>query len=193
MARYGVPDHITSDRSPQLCPALWAQLSQCLGTQHKLTTAYHPPANGMVEKSHRQLKDAIKAHTTGPTGLHIFLGYSSASGPPLRKTPASLLQSFSTVALWSFRASFQVSPSHRRLCSTSPPGQLLPTSPPGVPVTSRSLQPSLCSSKGLFCVCTPWQGQASAHPCLQQAIRRGLSLTEVLRSAPQRAPQVGQR
>ena len=59
VARFGIPDHITSDCGPQFCSALWAQLSQRLGTLHHLTTAYHPQANGMVERSHRQLKDAL--------------------------------------------------------------------------------------------------------------------------------------
>ena len=65
VARFGVPDHITSDRGPQFCSALWAHLSQCLGTLHHLTTTYHPQANGTVERSHRQLKDALRAHATG--------------------------------------------------------------------------------------------------------------------------------
>ena len=60
VACFGVPDHITSDRGPQFCSALWAQLSQRLGTLLHLTTACHPQANGMVERS--QLKDALRAH-----------------------------------------------------------------------------------------------------------------------------------
>ena len=52
VAHFGVPDHITSDSFPQFCSALWAQLSQRLGTLHHLTTAYHPQAKGMVERSH---------------------------------------------------------------------------------------------------------------------------------------------
>jgi transposase InsO family protein len=32
-----------------------------LAIQHKLTTAYHPQANGMLERVHRQLKDSLQA------------------------------------------------------------------------------------------------------------------------------------
>lgn len=32
-----------------------------LGTKHIHTTSYHPIANGLVERFHRQLKSALKA------------------------------------------------------------------------------------------------------------------------------------
>ena len=35
-----------------------------VGAQHYHTTAYHPAANGMVERLHRQLKAAIMCHST---------------------------------------------------------------------------------------------------------------------------------
>jgi hypothetical protein len=37
-----------------------------LGIKHVLTTAYHPQSNGMVERVHRQLKDALCARGAGP-------------------------------------------------------------------------------------------------------------------------------
>ncbi|XP_064479160.1 uncharacterized protein LOC135392374 [Ornithodoros turicata] len=36
--------------------------AQLLGTRHIHTTAYHPAANGLVERLHRQLKVALTAH-----------------------------------------------------------------------------------------------------------------------------------
>ena len=51
IARFGVPDHLTSDQGPQFCSALWSELSQWWGIKHHLTTAYHPQANGMVEST----------------------------------------------------------------------------------------------------------------------------------------------
>ena len=65
VARFGVPDHLTSDCGPQFCSALWLELLQWWVTKHHLTTAYHPQANGMVERAHRQLKDALGARTAG--------------------------------------------------------------------------------------------------------------------------------
>ncbi len=40
---------------------MWAHLSQQLGVQHINSTAYHPQSNGLVERAHRQLKDALRA------------------------------------------------------------------------------------------------------------------------------------
>ena len=73
----------------------WAQLSQRLGTLHHLTTAYHPQANGMVERSHRQLKDALKACTAGadwPSHLPwVLLGLRAAPKEDSSISSAELL------------------------------------------------------------------------------------------------------
>jgi len=61
VARYGVPAAVTSDQGTQFTSALWGHACKALGTQHNTTTAYHPQSNGMVERVHRQLKEALKA------------------------------------------------------------------------------------------------------------------------------------
>ena len=43
---------------------LFNHLLQFLGSHHHRTTAYHPSSNGMVERLHRHLKSALKAHQT---------------------------------------------------------------------------------------------------------------------------------
>ena len=63
IARFGVPAAITSDRGPQFTSAVWAVLCDTLGIRHRQTTAYHPQANGMVERVHRRLKEALKARS----------------------------------------------------------------------------------------------------------------------------------
>jgi len=63
VARYGVPDAIISDRGVQFCSEVWSVLMKKLGVQHRLTTAYHPQANGMIERFHRQLKDALRSRS----------------------------------------------------------------------------------------------------------------------------------
>jgi hypothetical protein len=58
---FGVPATITSDRGAQFTSALWAGLDSLLNIQHSPTTAYHPQSNGLVERFHRRLKDALRS------------------------------------------------------------------------------------------------------------------------------------
>ena len=66
IARFGVPENITSDRGPQFTSSLWTEFNKLFGITVHHTTAYHPQANGMVERLHRQLKASLKARTTTP-------------------------------------------------------------------------------------------------------------------------------
>jgi transposase InsO family protein len=65
VARFGVPAHVTSDRGRQFVSTLWERVCQLLGVHHIITTAYHPQSNGMVERAHRRLKDALRARLAG--------------------------------------------------------------------------------------------------------------------------------
>ena len=63
VSMFGVPEHITtSDRGSQFESALFRSLGQLLGSHRIRTAAYHPVANGIVERFHRQLKASLKAH-----------------------------------------------------------------------------------------------------------------------------------
>jgi transposase InsO family protein len=55
----------TSDRGPQFASSLWSALCSLLNISHLQTTAYHPQANGAVERFHRRLKDALLARAAG--------------------------------------------------------------------------------------------------------------------------------
>ena len=61
IARFGVPAFITTDRGSQFESSLVKELSHILGCERIRTTAYHPCANGLVERFHRQLKASLKA------------------------------------------------------------------------------------------------------------------------------------
>ena len=61
VSRFGVPSTITSDRGTQFTGHVWEILCTRLGINHITTTAFHPCSNGMVERSHRQLKDALRS------------------------------------------------------------------------------------------------------------------------------------
>jgi hypothetical protein len=65
ISRYGVPAVLTSDRGTQFVSAVWQILCSKLGIQQIFTTAYHPQANGIIERAHRQLKDALRSRLAG--------------------------------------------------------------------------------------------------------------------------------
>ena len=65
IARFGVPSIITSDRGVQFTSQIWQILCKTLRIKHVVTTAYHPQSNGLVERFHRQLKNALKSRACG--------------------------------------------------------------------------------------------------------------------------------
>ncbi|XP_076274980.1 uncharacterized protein LOC143205846 [Rhynchophorus ferrugineus] len=94
VARFGVPLRITTDQGRQFESRLFRCLNHLMGTMHLRTTAYHPAANGMVERLHRQLKSAIKCLQPDrwtealPTAL---LGIRSSWKEDLQSTTAEMV------------------------------------------------------------------------------------------------------
>lgn len=62
VSRFGSPSRITTDRGRQFEAHLFRALASLIGFRQSRSTAYHPQANGMVERFHRQLKAAIMCH-----------------------------------------------------------------------------------------------------------------------------------
>ena len=95
IARFGVPTDITSDRGPQFTSTLWSECNKLLGITHHTTTSYHPQANGMIERLHRQLKASIKARTTSPNWMAelpmVLLGILSSWRVDPDCSPAELV------------------------------------------------------------------------------------------------------
>ena len=90
IARFGVPSTITTHCSCQFASQLLSKLLQLLGWKHSCTTAYHPAANGMIERFHQQLKPALKAQPSNqhwiknlplvPLGIHTVWQPSIPTG-----------------------------------------------------------------------------------------------------------------
>ena len=94
VARFGAPLKLTTDRGTQFKSVLFKQLSTLTGAVLCHTTAYHPAANGMVERAHRQLKSAIKCHETAKWTKalpSVLLGMRCAWREDLETTSAELV------------------------------------------------------------------------------------------------------
>ena len=66
IARFGCPKTITTDQGTQFESALFKALTNLTGTKRARTAAYHPQANGMIERWHRSFKAALMCHSTTP-------------------------------------------------------------------------------------------------------------------------------
>ena len=58
---FGFPSTIISDRGTQFTSSTWQTLCKQSGIEHQFTTAFHPQSNGLVERLHRRLKEALRA------------------------------------------------------------------------------------------------------------------------------------
>ncbi|GBO02193.1 Retrovirus-related Pol polyprotein from transposon 412 [Araneus ventricosus] len=62
IARFGTPHKLITDRGTQFRSETLQTLSKICGIKLQHTTAYHLACNGKVERRHRTLKTALKAH-----------------------------------------------------------------------------------------------------------------------------------
>jgi hypothetical protein len=82
VSRFGIPEQVTSDRGRQFCSSVWDTLTHQLGVKMRFTTPYHPQSNGLVERFHRHLKDALHTRMAGADWIQhlplVLLGLRAA-------------------------------------------------------------------------------------------------------------------
>ena len=95
ICRFGVPSDITSDQGRQFTSALWSELHSLLGITSLRTTAYHPQANGMVERVHRVIKERLMARSSTPAWMDhlplVLLGIRTSIRSDTGWCPAELV------------------------------------------------------------------------------------------------------
>lgn len=93
ISRFGVPSIITTDQGTQFESDLFRRLMHTCATKRIRTTAYHPCANGMIERLHRQLKAALMCHSGSWTRAIplVLLGMRTAYKEDLKATAAEML------------------------------------------------------------------------------------------------------
>ena len=60
VARFGIPVTVTTDRGAQFTSEAWKTSMARLGVTVTTTTLYHPQANGLVERFHCTIKNALR-------------------------------------------------------------------------------------------------------------------------------------
>ena len=59
---HGVPESLISDRDPRFTSNFWRCLWKLLGTNLKMSTAYHPQTDGQTERANRTIEDMLRAY-----------------------------------------------------------------------------------------------------------------------------------
>lgn len=117
VSRFGLPLDITSDRGTQFTSKLWAEMAELLGTKLHHTTAYHPQANGMVERFHRTLKAALMTRLTNSTWIDelpwVLLGLRTAPKEDLHASSAELVYGATLTLPGEFMGSRGNTPTHQ--------------------------------------------------------------------------------
>lgn len=94
ISRFGVPTKITTDQGRQFESHLLQVLSRLLGVKKLRTTAYHPQANGKIERWHRSLKTSLKCYLTErwvPKLPSVLLGLRNCIIDDIGASPSQLV------------------------------------------------------------------------------------------------------
>ncbi len=174
VARFGVPEHITSDRGRQFCSSVWDALTHQLGVKMRFTTPYHPQSNGVVERFHRRLKDALRARSADTDWYQhlpwVLLGLRAAprkdsgisAAEPVYGCPLSLPGQFLSAAELS-PGSFVSQLQSSLPCVADRTGCSPPPAPP---------LPALCSASLVYVRSPPLSRQGARNQVFRGGHRR---------------------
>lgn len=94
ISNYGAPKQITTDQGRQFESKLFNELTKLTSSKHTRTNAYHPQANGIIERFHRTMKAALKCHNSVNWSDKlplILLGLRNTFKPDLLATPSEMI------------------------------------------------------------------------------------------------------
>ena len=57
---HGLPLNLVSDRDAKFTSAIWKEIMRLLGTQLRMSSAFHPQTDGQTERMHLVLKDMLR-------------------------------------------------------------------------------------------------------------------------------------
>ncbi|GFS56067.1 transposon Tf2-6 polyprotein [Trichonephila clavipes] len=95
ISRFGCPAVITTEQGTNFESSLFRELSNLLGTNRIRCCAYHPKANGLVERLYRHISRVPLKHTRIRSGVKSFQLYFSACVLLLKRISMLLGQNLS--------------------------------------------------------------------------------------------------
>ena len=159
--RFGVPTTITTDRGSQFESNLWKEIMNLLGSRRTRTTVYHPQANGMVERFHRQLKAALKTLPDPSSWFEslplVLLGIRTSIKEDLQASAAEMVYGTTLRLPGEFFSSSSTSssmdPTNYASRLKAHMNQLQPTSPRQTHTNTRQVSKLLSTCKHVFVRC----------------------------------------
>lgn len=94
---FGAPKTIISDQGKEFVNSIIKELLELAGTEHRITSAYHPQTNGQVENFNKTLANCLRKHAeNNPKEWNIWIpyvlmAYRSRVHATTKRTPFELM------------------------------------------------------------------------------------------------------